>query len=266
MALDIVNNALQSQQLDPQNATSAKVGLMEYVRRNYGGSKPAQDSGGLQNKLAQTLIILFNILYESGWESFFHDLHELVDEDVQAGNEQRQPGMTFYLRILGSIHDEIADQMIQTSAEKAKVNMHLKDLIRERDAQYITSSWQEILSRWQSLDLSVVAMCLNIISKWISWTDINSVANDGTMQYLFQIAGQRDTGHPESPQSKARDAAIGVFTEIVAKKMKASDKVELLRFLNVDTVVAGLVAAPTLQNTSTPDYDTDMAEVRTHFP
>lgn len=259
MSLELVNAALQSQSLAQQDADNAKDNILNYVRLHYGGSKTASDSPGIQNKLAQTLTFLFNVLYISEWGSYFRDLYASVEEDKQSAGSD-QTGTLLYLRILGSVHDEIADQMIQTTEEKSELNMKLKDLIRERDAQFIASSWQDILSRWQHIDHAVVALCLTIISRWVSWTDINLIATDGILQYLFQIAGQQNAGHPESASSKARDAAIGVFTELVAKKMQVNNKVELLRFLNVDAVVATLTAAPTLQNASTPDYDTDMAE------
>ena len=259
MSLELVNTATQSPNFALQDATHAKAAFLEYVHRHYGGDKTTSDSAGIQNKLSQTLTVLFNMLYMSDWVSFFKDFSSLVEEDKQVA-AQTTTGTLLYLRILSSIHDEIADQMIQTTEEKADLNTRLKDTIRERDAQFIASSWQDILSRWQVSEHSTIAMCLTIISRWVSWTDINLIASEGMLQYLFQIAGQQNTGHPESALSKARDAAIGVFTELVAKKMKAGSKVELLRFLNVDTVVGTLIAAPTLQNASTPDYDTDMAE------
>ena len=259
VCLETVNSAVRTELLSTENAVSVKTGLLDYTRHNYNGSQPAPDSAGMQNKLAQTLTFLFAALYASGWEHFFHDFRHLAEEDMKQGG-QGNPGMMFYFRVLNSIHDEIADQMIQTTAERAKANMTLKDLVRERDIQQISASWQEILSRWQKLDYTVGEYCLRVIGKWISWTEIHLVANEGMLQHFFAIAGQQDTGHPDSPLSKARDAAIGVFTELVAKKMSAVSKVELLQFLKVDAVVATLVAVPTLQNASTPDYDTDMAE------
>ena len=259
MSLDLVNNAIQSQSLSQENAIAVKIELWNYVKATYTGASARPDSSNIQNKLAQTLTFLFTILYASGWESFFRDLRDLAESDLQSSG-QAQPGTIFYLRMLTSVHDEIADQNIQNTPEKSKSNNDLKDLIRVRDASDIALSWQQILASWQTMNLSVIQLCLNVISRWVSWTDINLIANDGVLQCLFQIAGQQDTGHPESGPSQARAASIGVFTEMVAKKMKPQEKVELIQFLNIEAVVSALVAAPILRNTSSPDYDTDMAE------
>ncbi|KAL9049656.1 MAG: hypothetical protein Q9162_007098, partial [Coniocarpon cinnabarinum] len=259
MSLEIVNHAVQNQSLDKENATSAKIGLWNYVQSTYAGASPHPDSSNIQNKLAQTFTCLFAALYASGWGTFFQDFRSLAESDLQSGTQDR-PGVTFYLRVLASVHDEIADQMIQTSAEKAKANTELKDLIRARDADGIAVSWQQILSQWSQLDTQTIELCLNVLSRWVSWTDIGLIANETMLQCLFQIVGQSDTGHPESGASKVRAACVGVFTELVAKKMKFDDKIGLIDFLNVETVVSGLIRTPLLSNTSSPDYDTDMAE------
>ena len=259
VSLELINGAIQNQNLSDENTTSAKISLLGYVQQTYAGVSASPDSGNIQNKLAQTITLLFTALYSSRWQSFFEDLRGLGVSEVQSGAEGLV-GTSFYLRVLASVHDEIADQMIQTTPERSKLHMELKDLIRARDAQTIASSWQDILSRWQRIDQSVLELCLSVMSRWVSWTDISLVANEGVLQHLFQIACQGDTGHPESGASKARSSAIGVFTELVAKKMKSADKIDLLRFLNVDAIVSRLIGASILQNTASPDYDTDMAE------
>lgn len=201
------------------------------------------------------------MLYADGWETFVQDLWQLAESELQSG-QKSYAATIFYLRVLATIHDEIADQAIQTTPQKAKLHNELKDLVRDRDARHIASSWQAILSRWRSVDPVVTELCLKGIGRWVSWTDISLIANEQILQYLFQIAGQQNTGHPESGQSKSRDAAINVFTEAVAKKMPPSDKVELLRFMNLEAIAQQLVNAPPLHAArGTPDYDTDMGEI-----
>lgn len=235
---------------------------MDYVGRVYAssGQRPAPDSPNIQNKLAQTLVFLFRALYRDEWSTFFQDLWSLSEAELQSGTKSYSATL-FYLRILATVHDEIADQLIQTSPERAKHNTELKDVVRERDASRIANSWQVILSRWQSIDPAVTELCLKGMGRYVSWSEISFIANEQTLQYLFEIAGQQNTGHPESGQSKARDAAITVFTEAVAKKMSPADKVELLRFMKLEAIAQQLVTAPPLHNSrGTPDYDTDMGE------
>lgn len=263
VALEVVNNAVQTQQLDQQSTLSVKIGLVDYVRRAYSlsaGESAFLDSPNIQNKLAQTLTFLFTALYGSGWETFFQDFNQLSEEEMQSGRQQT-PATLFYLRLLTSVHDEIADISINVTSEKQKLHTDLKDLIRARDAGRVAASWKDVLYRWQSVENVVTESCLKVIGRWISWCDISLVANEQVLRSLFLIAGQQETGLPDSSQSNIRDAAIDVFTETVSKKMKPAEKVELVQFMSIDTVVEKLVSStPLYAARGTPQYDTDMAE------
>ena len=235
---------------------------MSYVRRvctNSSGSGNS-DSRAIQNKLAQTLTVLFTTLYASEWSSFFDDLWGLAQEELHE-NREETPATLFYLRMLASVHDEIADQLINTSVEKQKLFTDLKDLIRARDATKIAASWQEILSRWRSLEGHVVELCLKTIGRWVSWSDITLIANQQILEHLYSIATRQGVSQDTFVENGTRDAAIEVFTEISGKKMQPAEKIELIRFINVDTVLQELIASPALSDSrNTPDYDTDLAE------
>ncbi|KAI7075410.1 Xpo1-domain-containing protein, partial [Hortaea werneckii] len=85
---------------------------------------------------------------------------------------------------------------------------------------------------------------------------------DGTVQNaLLELAGQQGSFQSDSKEAKARDAAIDTFTETVGKKMLPNDKVELIKYLNLGSIVGQLIATPALsQMRNTPQYDTDLAE------
>lgn len=235
---------------------------MDYVRRTYANPSPTSsaDSPSTQNKVAQTLTFLFTTLYPSSWPSFFQDFRVMAQQELQ-NNPTNVAATLFYLRMLASVHDEIADQLINTAIEKREAYTNLKDQIRINDATDIAASWQMILAKWREIDPVVTELCLKTISRWVSWSDISLVVNQEILSFLYEIAGQEQTGHPFSSMSRIRDAAINVFTEIIAKKMPSDEKVGLLQILNLDQLVGKLVACPSLlafQGTS--DYDTDMAE------
>ena len=257
VSLDVVNNAIQTQQLDHQSLINIKQLLFDYIRRTYGsGNADLVDPPGLQNKLTQTLTFLFVSMYNQGWEGFLADFQALTS--LQNGARDNLHGVVLYLRILGSIHDEIADVIITRSSAETKRNTALKDTLRERDAQNVATSWQEILAHWTGRNDSVVELCLKIVGKWVSWTDISLIVNQATLNLLFQLAGRTNPTHSED---KLRDVAIDTFTEIVAKKMKGSDKINMIVFLNLGEVVSQLIASPALNDLrTTSNYDTDLAE------
>ncbi|TKA32367.1 hypothetical protein B0A50_01473 [Salinomyces thailandicus] len=260
VCLEIVNNAVQTRQLDQQSSVYVKESLLRYIRQWYTPGSTNLDTPGIQNKLTQTMTYLFTTLYASEWGSFFDDFRALAGEPSELG-VTNPAATTMYLRIIGSVHDEIADQMIPRTPEEQKRHNDLKDMIRARDVSKIAVTWQEILSRWRQLDLSITEMCLRTIAKWVNWIDINLVL-DGTVQNtLLELAGQQGHFLVDSKEAKARDAAIDTFTETVGKKMPPNDKVELIKYLNLGAIVGQLVATPALSEMrNTSDYDTDLAE------
>ncbi|KAG4424938.1 pre-tRNA nuclear export protein [Cadophora malorum] len=258
VSLDVVNNAIQTQQLDAQSLGYIKETLLEYIRRTYGsGSQDQVDPASLQNKLTQTLTFLFMALYKQGWETFMDDFLSLTSLQNN-GSRDNIVGTVLYLRILGSIHDEIADVIISRSTAETKRNTELKDIMRARDVDKIAASWEEILSQWRGQNDVVVEMCLKVIGKWVSWIDISLIVHRGTLNILFELVGRVNPGNGED---KVRDAAIDTFTEIVAKKMKPADKIGMIVFLNLGTVISQLIASPALHDLrTTSSYDTDLAE------
>jgi len=260
VCLEVVNNAVQTQRLDQQSSVYVRDNLLGYVRQWYTPGSTNLDSASIQNKLTQTVTYLFTALYASAWGSFFDDFRSLAGDAGTIGTSN-PAATTMYLRIVSSVHDEIADVMIPRTPEEQKRSNELKDLIRARDVSKIAVTWQEVLSRWRQIDLSIIEMCLRTIAKWVSWIDINLVL-DGTVQNaLLELAGQQGNFSSESKEAKARDAAIDTFTETVAKKMPPNDKVELIRYLNLDNIVGKLIDTPALsQMRNTPEYDTDLAE------
>ena len=202
---------------------------------------------------------LFVALYPSSWQSFFDDFRALAGDQAAIGSANT--ATTFlYLRVLGQVHDEIADQLVSRPEEEKKRNTDLKDLIRQRDAQKIAVSWQEILGRWREIDLGLVEMCLRTIGRWVSWTDISLVVNQSMISTFLEMAGQQGISDPESPAGRVRDAAIDTFSEIVGKKMNPADKIELILFLNLSEIVGQLLGSPALAEYNSPNYDNDLAE------
>lgn len=210
------------------------------------------------NKFAQTITYLFSAFYASGWESCFDDLLALTS--TQAGLRANYPGVVFYLIVLNSVHDEIGDQLVSRSrAEQDRANS-LKDLIRARDIEKIARSWQEILTQWHISNDFIAELCLKAIGKWVSWVDISFVVNQSMLELLFQQLERAQKVESRVGEEQARDAAIDVFTETVAKKMPAADKVAVIEFLNLETVVSQLVACPPLRSSRASNYDVDLAE------
>jgi len=232
---------------------------MGYIRQMYAPGNTAPDSSHIQNKLMQTTTYLFAALYPSSWQSFFDDFRALAGDQATIGNNN-YVGTILYLRMLGQVHDEIADVLVVRQEDEMKRNTELKDLIRQRDAQKISLSWQEILAKWRETDFGLIEMCLRTIGRWVSWTDISLVVNGAMINVFLQMAGQQGIADPDSPAGRVRDAAIDTFSEIVSKKMNPAEKIELIMFLDLANVVGQLINSPALSDQKASNYDNDLAE------
>ncbi|KAK0646394.1 armadillo-type protein [Cercophora newfieldiana] len=255
VSLEIVNNAVHSQSMDGASLVFLKDALLDYARRVYSGtSQDNPDPPHLQNKLTQTLTYLFVYLYKQGWESFIADFLALTSLP-NSTQKDNYLGVVLYLRILSSIHDEIADMIIARQGNEAKRNTELKDLVRERDMLRIAQSWRDILRFYENQNDTVVEMTLKVMGKWVSWIEISLVINQETLNLLLPLLG-RTNG-----DDRVRNAAVDTITEIAAKKMKARDKVEMISFLGLKQIVSQLLASPPLNDyKGTARYDTDLAE------
>jgi exportin-T len=259
--LEILNTTIQGGTLSIQALSAIKDQLLTHLRRLYLADKiSASDTTSIQNKTAQTLVYLFSALYGHGWEAYFDDILSLTSKTLNRSRDNG-PGVIFYLRAINSIHEEIGDQLVPRSrAEQDHANI-LKDLVRDRDVQKIALSWQEILTQWRESNDTIAELCLRAVGKWVSWIDIGLVVNQQMLDLLFeQLARAQKTTLREGEES-IRDAAVDVFTEIIGKKMKPQDKLEMISFLNLENIVSQLIACPPLNERQfSSQYDTDLAE------
>lgn len=255
VCLEVINYAVHSQGLDPASLNFLKETFLQYCRQTYGpeAQQPA-DPAHLQNKLTQTLTYLFVFLYQDGWQSFLDDFMELA---CIPNNMENVNGVLFYLRILGSIHDEIADMLLSRESSDVKRNTELKDQLRGRDMTKVSESWKQLLTRYSSND-QVVELVLKVLGKWVSWMDIALVISQDMLNLLLPVVGRVNNSGGED---KVRDTAIDTLTEICGKKMRSGDKMEMISFLNLQEIVGQLVASPPLSEfKGSSRYDTDLAE------
>ncbi|KAK7402903.1 pre-tRNA nuclear export protein [Neonectria punicea] len=255
VCLEVVNYAVHTQGLDPASLGFLKDTLLQYCRQTYGpGAQQEADPAHLQNKLTQTLTYLFVFLYQDGWQSFLDDFLELAGIPT---NTENVSGVVFYLRILSSIHDEIADMLLSRQSNDAKRNAELKDQLRVQDMNKVSESWKQLLTTYSTND-TVVELVLKVLGKWVSWMDISLVISQDMLGLLLPVVGRVNSSGGED---KVRDTAIDTLTEICGKKMRSGDKMEMISFINLQEIVGQLVASPSLSEfKGTSRYDTDLAE------
>ena len=257
-ALDVVSSAIARRYReggDPTTLSIIQDQLMKYIRRSYGPGSTSFDNAAIQNKVTQAITHLFLAMYGSSWTSFFHDILGIttMSMDSATGKPRRDnlPGVVFYLRVMASVHDEVADVLMARSMDEAQRNSLLKDQIRERDIVGLVSAWHEILAEWRDKNDDIVEMGLKVIGRWVGWINISLVITPEFVNFLWSLM---------THIGKVKEASLDAMAEIVAKKMSASDKAQLIEFMKlVELIRALLTQDPTLQaNTTT--FNVDLAE------
>jgi len=259
VSLEAINNALRTQQVDANGLEYIKDSLLNYAREHYGSAQAVADSASLQNKLTQIISSLFITIYATTWPTLIDDFRTLAGENETIGTTNTN-GTILYLRILRSIHDEIADPFAPRSQDEGKRSAELKDLVRARDVAKITASWRAILSRWRQSNPDMIEMCLRCIGRWVSWIDITLVMAPEIMQCLWDLTSTETTTSGDS-SVKNKLASIDALNEILSKKMNAGDKIRLIDYMNLSHVLAQLTASGQLSEyRGTSQYDTDLGE------
>lgn len=217
--------------------------LSTFVKTSLALPTPTDNLGAsfLKNKLAQTLAFVFILTYESIWPSFFNDFLELLSSsESPIGN---RAAVDMYLRILQVIHEEIGDNLIMRDQTAVKRNNNMKDLIRERDVAKLADSWMKIMQYYSAPE--ILEGALKVIGGWISWIDITLIINPTYLTLIFNCL-----------QSESlRLTACDTLVEIIAKKMKPADKMELIQLLDLRTVISQI------SSTSDEEFDERVAKL-----
>lgn len=180
-----------------------------------------------KNKLAETFAALFCSTYLVSWNSFFKDFQELI-------KDENEIAVDMFLRVLLAIHSEIGDQLIIRERSVVERNNSLKDGIRVSDMSTLTLIWKKILADFKdksgSLVQEILRECLQVIGGWVSWIEISLIVPSDYINLILQFLTRREQ----------RVVCCDTLTEIISKKMKPENKLELLSLLNLTSVVGSL--------------------------
>ncbi|KTW27617.1 hypothetical protein T552_02059 [Pneumocystis carinii B80] len=224
-SLQVLEYAIKSRinELTPESLDFIKNQMLEWIRQEFSliGLKTI-DPPFLRNKLSHFFSLVFITLYTTSWSSFFADILSLIQDSSQTGKTCPE-ATEFYLKILLSIHEEIADQQIPRKPDELHRNNSLKNKIRQNDIHHLTDSWYRLMIEYQQINKNIVELCMKVVGKYISWIDISLIVNNSYMTFVFGLLGDK----------QLRNIACETLVEIISKKMKYLDKLELIFLLNI---------------------------------
>ncbi|KAJ3363053.1 pre-tRNA nuclear export protein [Allomyces javanicus] len=240
--------------LSPADYTLIRTTLMDHIRAmaapsaTAAAADPIADAAFLKNKLAQIVTLLFAAQFPAQWPSFFEDLLALLPPALaQPARAGLAPGalldaggaasaaraVDLFLRFCLAIDQEIVNMLIHREQAEMTRNQVLKDMMREGPVQRLVSAWFNIVVQFQASHPDLAVAALKNVGLYISWIDVNLVANDLWVPVLFSFLSPSTNAPPA-----LRLAAVECVIDLVSKGMAPSDKLQLLQYLRIMSVLA----------------------------
>ncbi|XP_014664369.1 PREDICTED: exportin-T-like [Priapulus caudatus] len=203
----------------PSHQQKVKEMLMLYLQMQACGSL---DKTFLRNKAAQLFSLVFVADYPRQWPTFFTDLICALNLGV--------PAVDLFLRVLMAIDSEMVDRDIVHTMKEVERNTVIKDAMREQCVPALVDSWYQILTTYETSHPEQTCMCLEAVGHYISWIDINLIANDRFIPTFVRYMSM----------PMLRESAADCFKEIISKGMDACAKMKLIDSLMTVLENAGI--------------------------
>uniref|UniRef100_A0A3B5LXE0 Exportin-T n=1 Tax=Xiphophorus couchianus TaxID=32473 RepID=A0A3B5LXE0_9TELE len=187
--------------------------LMKWLQTQLMNAQP--EKAFIRNKAAQVFALTFVMEYLTLWPKFFFDILNLVGLNPH--------GVDIYLRTLMAIDAEVVDRDIVHTSElqETRRNTLIKDSMREQCIPSLVESWFQILTAYQQTHPELTCQCLEVVGAYVSWIDLNLIANDRFVNLLLSQMSMEDL----------REEACDCLFEIVNKGMDPVDKTKLVESL-----------------------------------
>jgi len=223
VALQAINDYIPS--LSQEQNQYIRSTLLSYLQSIVSNNK--YDPSFLKNKLAESFASLFCTTYLNSWSSFFKDFANLIQDENEIAIDE-------YLRVLLAIHSEIGDQLIVRERTLVERNNTLKDAIRINDMVDLTKIWKRLLVDFKSsqsnLSQEILKQTLQIIGGYVSWIEISLIVDPDYIQLILKFLSN----------DNLKAICCETLVEIISKKMKPENKLQLLSLLNLTNVVSSL--------------------------
>ncbi|KAK3220294.1 hypothetical protein Dsin_014264 [Dipteronia sinensis] len=180
----------------------------------------------IKNKLAQVLVTLIYFEYPMIWSSVFVDFMPHLSKGSVV--------IDMFSRVLNALDDELISLDYPRTAEETAVAARVKDAIRQQCVEQIVRAWYDIVSMYRNSDFEVCTSVLESMRRYISWIDINLIANDAFIPLFFELILS------DGLSEQFRGAAVGCVLAVVSKRMDTQSKLSLLKSLQISRVF-GLV-------------------------
>lgn len=216
-ALQVVDENLE--RLADEQMFLLNSSLFKHLQRLVESGR--DDQAYLKNKLADLLARVFCAVYPLLDSEFLQKLLRMI-----AGGQR--VAIDYYLRVMIAIHLEIGDKLIARGKDAQSRNNALKDLIRDRDMAQLVASWKNVLTTVK--DAVLLDNTLKVVGLYIDWMEIGLFIQDGFLNIIYGLLKDADL----------RSQACRTLIEIILKKMKPANKLELINMWDLTSIIASV--------------------------
>ncbi|XP_065673145.1 exportin-T isoform X2 [Hydra vulgaris] len=192
---------------------SMKENLKSCLRKWYFQCCITQQKNFILNKTSHLLCLVFIQEYPNKWTSFFTELLELLEKGPLA--------VDLYLRVLLAVDEEVVARHIPHTPQELERNTTIKDYMRDHCINDLVESWYQILQLYEQADTNIVCLCLKVMGAFVSWININLIANDRFISHLLGYLSNE----------KLRGSTCSCLLEIINKGMEPAPKTQLVKSL-----------------------------------
>ena len=181
----------------------------------------------IKNKVAQVYVYIFVNQYPHTCPTFFADL---IGEVTAKG----PPMVDIFFRILDAIDEVVVSRERNRSEVNLQVelarNTAIKDAMRVDSLPDIANIWYQCLLSYSDTNPQICDVCIQLITKYVSWVDINLIVNDHILGELYKLI----------PGNVAlRTVACECLRGIILKGMPAASRCQLIETLKLgDSITA----------------------------
>ncbi|CAH6719657.1 exportin-T [[Candida] jaroonii] len=202
-----------------QNLSDQEIFTLNEILNNY-YLEIIKSSSYLKNKYCEILSKIFCQVYLSQDDFLTKWLVKLdgADEDL----------IDIYLRLMISIHEEIADKLINRDNFINERNTYLKDKIRSNDMNLLIKSWSNIILKYKDnqeneKQKNNLNNALIIVGNYVQWMEISLFIENDMINSLTSLV------------NKENSQSCITIIEIISKKMNSDKKFQLLRLLDLSS-------------------------------
>ncbi|CRH02409.1 exportin-1, putative [Plasmodium relictum] len=214
--IHVINEKLQNLKLE--DLLVIKSSLFTYLEKKY---VTANEDSCVVNKILQLYLSLIEVLYPNNMNDAFKFLINLImlSNDINI----KTIYINFFVKLMNMLDIEYIDNVYTKKSVQTITN--LKEAIKENDLPLIVECFYFIMN----LNIEELsALSIFTLSKYVSWIDINYVANDKILTFIYQCLNSLNS---------ISEASYCFLTALIRKGMNPLNKIQFIENINIICVI-----------------------------